>query len=118
MNNFSKSSNSHSTQAFPSLGSFSLDDFEFDASEDILFNDTPVQGSVAQANTQYHIIVKRNDGLYKTLSVLNTIFSILAVLLIAITFIMVCYSLLTITEVAEMMGQVKEHNVLETNSNP
>lgn len=96
---------------YTQIGSFSLDGLDDD------FNGftgavVPANTTAAQGQPQFHIVVKRNDGLYKTLNVLNTVFSILAVLLIVVTFIMVFYSLITITEVAEMVSQVKEHNVL------
>ena len=95
-----------SSAEFPSLGSFSFEDFESITAEDF---STPSE-SVAQTTTQYNIIIKRNDGLYKTLSVLNTVFSILAVLLIVATFITVFYSLITITEVSHIAEQVRAHN--------
>ena len=94
---------------FPSLGGFSIDEFE--DMNGAQFESLHVS---AKSNAQYHIIVKRNDGLYKTLSILNTVFSILAVLLIVVMFIMVFYSLMTITEVAEIVNQVKEHNAVNT----
>lgn len=94
---------------FSSLGRFSIDDFE-----GVSGNSLPV--FEAKSQTQFHIIVKRDDSLYRTLHILNTIFSIFAVLLIVSMFIMVFYSLITITEVSEMVSQIKEHNTLNTAS--
>lgn len=103
-----------SSSDFSSLGTFSLTDSgDF---EGITRSALPGFGSETSSETQFHIIIKRADPLYRTLNILNTIFSIFAVLLIVSTFIMVFYSLVTITEVADMVSQVKEHNTLTTAS--
>ena len=109
MNTPQMSANYETSSNFSSLGSFSIDDFDGFSGTVI-----PVPHTPAQSQTQFHIIVKRDDGLYKTLNALHTIFSIFAVLLIVFSFIMVFYSLITITEVAEIVSQVKEHNALPT----
>jgi hypothetical protein len=98
---------------FTSLGSFSIDELERMAG-----NEVSGLGAMNDPQPTYHIIVKRNDGLYKTLHIMNTLFSILAVLMIVATFVMVFYSLVTITEVAEIVNQVKEHNTLDVVPTP
>lgn len=108
MNTPQLSSDYAASSDFSSLGSFSIDDFEGMAG-----NEFSAYSSVTDSQPQYHIIVKRNDGLYKMLHIMNTTFSIFAVLMIVAIFIMVFYSLVTITEVAEIVSQVKEHNALE-----
>jgi hypothetical protein len=109
MNKPQLSTNYDTPSDFPTLGSFSIDDLEN-------FSGTVVPdfNNEAKSQPQFHIIVKRDDGLYKTLNILNTVFSILAVLLIVATFVLVFYSLITITEVSEMVSHIKEHNALDT----
>lgn len=99
-------SNYDAPSNFPTLGSYSIDDFEGMSQTEAFFQ------SEARAQPQFQIIVKRDDGLYKTLHVMNTVFSILAVIMIVMTFVMVFYSLVTITEVSNMVSQIKEHNAL------
>lgn len=97
MNNFNNQSRGSAQEVyFPELTEFSHE-----------FNPHP-----AQSQVQYTITVKRNDNLYKTLSLMNTLFSIISVLLIIAVFGLVVYSLVTITEVAEVVSQIKEHNAI------
>jgi len=56
-----------------------------------------VVGSSDEA-AQFQIIIKRNDGLYRFLSILNTVLSIIGVLMIVATFFAVCYGVIMITE--------------------
>lgn len=64
-----------------------------------------------RSQTQYHIIVKRNDILYRVLSFLNTLFSILGVLLILATFVMVCYSVVVLSQVVDVVETIKTQQV-------
>lgn len=96
---------------FPTIGSFSIDDFDGMSQTEAFFQ------AETRSQPQFHIIVKRDDGIYKTLHIMNTVFSILAVLMIVMTFIMVFYSLVTITEVSQMVTQIKEHNALPVTGN-
>ena len=96
---------------FSSIGSFSIDDLESMSQTEAFFQ------AEDRASAQFHIIVKRDDSLYRMLHVMNTVFSILAVLMIVMTFIMVFYSLVTITEVSNMVSQIKEHNALPVSGN-
>ncbi len=75
-----------------------------DVTEQALFAPAPSQ-------PQYHIMVKRNDLLYRVLSFLNTIFSILGVLLILATFIMVCYGVVVLSQVVEVVEVIKNQRV-------
>lgn len=104
--NLSQTSNYDAPSNFPTLGSYSIEDFDGISQNEAFF---PME---ARSQPQFQIIVKRDDGLYKTLHAMNTVFSILAVLMIVMTFIMVFYSLVTITEVSNMVSQIKEHNAL------
>lgn len=110
----------------PHFSSFDAPPFEFsalgmvsiDALDDSSHELPPFPGEAAHVvpahvTTQYKIIVKRNDNLYRILNIMNTVFSIIAVLLIAAIFAMVFYGLVTITEVAEMVSRVQEHNELQ-----
>ena len=54
-----------------------------------------------QSTTQYNIVVKRNDMLYRTLSMLNTVLSIFGVMMVIATFLGVCYGLVMMTQVLE-----------------
>lgn len=107
--NTPQTSNSYPTSDFPALGSFSLDGLDN-------FSGTAIPQFTAEAKSepQFQIMMKRDDGLYRTLNTLNTVFSIFAVLMIVATFVMVFYSLVAITEVSEMVSQIQEHNTLTT----
>lgn len=96
---------------FSTIGSYSIDDFDSMSQTEAFFQ------AEVRSQPQFHIIVKRDDSLYKTLHIMNTVFSILAVLMIVMTFIMVFYSLVTITEVSNMVSQIKEHNALPVSGN-
>jgi len=61
----------------------------------------------AQAAPQYNIVVKRNDALYRTLSIINTILSIIGVLMIVATFCAVCYGIMMVSEVFETVNVIK-----------
>jgi hypothetical protein len=61
----------------------------------------------AQAAPQYNIVVKRNDALYRTLSIINTILSIIGVLMIVATFCAVCYGIMMVSEVFETVNIIK-----------
>lgn len=102
----SQTSNQDAPIHFPTLGSYSIDDFDGINPNEVFF---PAE---TRSQTQFQIIVKRDDNLYRTLNAMNTVFSIFAVLMIVLTFIMVFYSLVTITEVSNMVSQIKEHNAL------
>lgn len=65
----------------------------------------------ARSTTQYHIVVKRNDALYKTLNIINTTLSVVGVLTIVATFAFVCYGLLMMTEVFETVQIIKNQQV-------
>lgn len=92
-------------------------EFSFDHIEDMLNEaDSGDAAGSESLKPQYQVVMKRNDGLYKTLHILNTIVSIIGVLLIAAIFGMVFYGLVTITEVAEIVSQTKEHNILPPSS--
>lgn len=99
-------SNHGAPNNFPTIGSFSIDEFEGMSQTEAFFQ------AETRSQPQFHIIVKRDDGFYKTLHAMNTVFSILAVLMIVMTFIMVFYSLITITEVSHMVSEIKDHNAL------
>lgn len=101
---------------FSALGTVSIDALDDPSYEPSAFPGvaaSQVSPAPAHITTQYQIIVKRNDNLFKVLNILNTMFSIIAVLLIAAIFAMVFYGLVTITEVAEMVSRVQEHNELQ-----
>lgn len=67
--------------------------------------------SPARSTTQYHIVVKRNDALYKTLNIINTTLSVVGVLTVAATFVFVCYGMVMITEVFETVNVIKEQQI-------
>jgi hypothetical protein len=68
-------------------------------------------GNYGQATTQYNIVVKRNDMLYKTLNILNTVLSIFGVIMIIGTFLSVCYGLVMMTQVLETVQVIQNQRL-------
>lgn len=109
MNNKKNPSDFDVMSDYETLGGFSLLEGN-DYQEGIEDNPFSELNPPFVRQTQYRIIVKRDDGLYRALHIINTLFSIIGVLLIVAIFGMVFYSLITITEVSEIVHQIKEHN--------
>jgi hypothetical protein len=59
---------------------------------------------------QFQIIIKRNDGLYRFLSILNTVLSIFGVLVVVATFFAVCYGVIMITEAFDTVTIISNQN--------
>lgn len=64
-----------------------------------------------RSQTQYHIVVKRNDMLYRVLNFINTMFSILGVLMIVATFVMVCYSVVVLSQVVDVVEVIRTQQI-------
>jgi hypothetical protein len=69
-----------------------------------------VDGTDGETLAQYRIVIKRNDALYKTLSIINTMLSVVGVLLIAATFCAVFYGIIVLSEVNETVNLLQNSN--------
>jgi hypothetical protein len=71
----------------------------------------PQPDLASQRPTQYNIVIKRNDALYRTLSILNSVLSVIGVLVIVATFVTVCYGVMMISEVFDTVTIIQNQQV-------